>query len=79
MNFLNYHGLDWLAMALSLLAMYLLGNKNRWGFVAFVAANSLWIALGTLLIHSYGMAVGNAIFLAMNLREFLRWKAPVAS
>ena len=33
--FLKYYTLDWLAMALSLLAVYLLGNKNKYGFISF--------------------------------------------
>jgi len=69
-----YYGLDWLAVALSLLAVYLLGNHNRWGFATFAAANVLWIALGFTLISSYGIAVGNIIFLMMNTRGFIRWK-----
>jgi hypothetical protein len=72
---LKYYGLDWLAMALSLLAVYLLGNKNRIGFVSFVTANTLWVYLGIALIGSYGIAVGNFVFLIMNVRGFLKWKS----
>jgi hypothetical protein len=62
-------------MALSLLAVYLLGNKNRIGFVSFVTANTLWVYLGIALIGSYGIAVGNFVFLIMNVRGFLKWKS----
>ncbi len=44
--FLHYYGLDWLAMALSLLALWLIGNKNRLGFAAFVLANLTWMVVG---------------------------------
>jgi len=44
--FLKYYALDWLATTLSLLAVYLLGNKNKLGFIIFSAANMLWIFLG---------------------------------
>ena len=69
----QYYYLDWLAMTLSLLAVWLLGNKNRWGFAFFVMANITWLAVGSMA-GSYGIVVGNMAFLIMNSRGFLRWK-----
>ncbi len=66
--------LDWLAMALSLLAVYLLGNKNKLGFISFSAANIIWIILGVLFMNSLGIAIGNIVFLIMNIRGFFSWK-----
>ncbi len=71
---LKYNGLDWLAMASSLLAVYLLGNKNRFGFISYMLANALWIYLGIFRMESYGITVGNVFFLTMNLRGYLKWK-----
>lgn len=71
--FLKYYALDWLAMGLSLLAVYLLGNKNKLGFVSFILANMLWTILGFTLINSLGIAIGNLIFLVMNIRGFMSW------
>lgn len=70
----NYYGLDWLAMSLSLLAVWMLGNKNKFGFLVFVAANAVWVALGLTLIHSYGIVVGNLFFLVSNARGFANWR-----
>jgi hypothetical protein len=70
----HYYYLDWLAMVLSLLAVWLLGNKNRWGFASFVLANLTWLAVGSIA-GSYGIVVGNIAFLIMNTRGFFRWKA----
>ena len=72
-EFFRYWGLDWLAMALSLLSVYLLGNKNRFGFLVFAAANSTWIFLGLTWMTSLGIAVGNLVFLFMNIRGFVNW------
>lgn len=69
----NFYGLDWLAMGLSLLAVWMLGNKNKLGFLVFVAANALWVVLGLALIHSYGIVVGNLFFLVSNARGFVNW------
>lgn len=71
--FLKYYALDWLAMGLSLLAVYLLGNKNKLGFVSFILANMLWTILGFTLINSLGIAIGNLVFLVMNIRGFMSW------
>jgi hypothetical protein len=72
-QFLKYYGLDWLAMALSLLVVYLLGNKNKNGFLSFSTANVLWIFLGFALMNSLGIAIGNAVFLIMNIRGYISW------
>jgi len=69
----KYYGLDWAAMVLSVIAMVLLGNKMKWGFVFFMTANITWIVLGVLLLNSWAIAIGNAIFLITNLRGFIKW------
>lgn len=71
--FLKYYTLDWLAMGLSLFAVYLLGNKNKFGFISFILANFLWVILGFSLINSLGIAIGNLVFLIMNIRGYLSW------
>lgn len=73
MNYFSYYGLDWLAMALSLLAVWLIGNKNQWGFIVFICANLLWIVLGMTLLNSLGILLGNFFFLVTNIRGFVRW------
>lgn len=75
----RFYGLDWLAMGLSVVAMGLLGNRIKWGFVAFLGANVSWILLGTLLLHSPAIILGNTLFLIANARGFIKWNTPVAS
>lgn len=72
--FFKYYGLDWVAMASSLFAVYLMGNKNRFGFLSYIIANALWIYLGVFKMQSLGITIGNIFFLIMNLRGFLKWK-----
>ncbi len=72
-EFFRYWGLDWLAMTLSLFSVYLLGNKNRVGFLVFAASNTTWIFLGLTWMTSLGIAVGNTVFLFMNIRGFVNW------
>ena len=69
----KYYGLDWLGMGLALLAVYLLGNRNKFGFISFIGSNAIFVYLGATLMNSWGVAIGNAIFLIMNIRGFIRW------
>ena len=71
----HYLGLDWLAMALTFTAIYLLGNKSRIGFVVMMVGNLSWAVIG-LWAHSYAMVLANLGFLSMNVRGFLKWAAP---
>ena len=72
-NVLTHYGIDWLAMALSLYAAYLLGNKQKLGFIVFAVSNVFWILLGLVFMSSYGMAIGNFAFLLVNVRGFIHW------
>jgi nicotinamide riboside transporter PnuC len=72
MDYFKYYGIDWVAMTLSLYAVYLLGNRNKWGFVSFIISNALWVYVG-YLTGSYAIAVGNFVFLLMNSRGYLKW------
>lgn len=71
-DLLRFYGIDWIAMTLSLYAVYLLGNRNKWGFVSFIISNALWVYVG-YLTGSYAIAIGNFVFLLMNSRGYLKW------
>jgi hypothetical protein len=68
-----YYGLDWIGMLLSLLSVYWLGNKNKYGFVSFAIANIIWILLGVFFMKSPGIVFGNIAFLIINIRGYFRW------
>jgi len=72
----KYYGLDWLSILLSIIAVIKLGNRVKWGFIAFLAANILWILIGVTLLKSYAIAVGNSVFLITNLRGYFKWSTP---
>ena len=73
----QYFGVDWLAMGLTFLAIYLLGNKSRYGFAVMMLGNLCWAAIG-MWAHSYAMVLANIGFFGMNVRGFARW-SPSAS
>ncbi len=72
-NIFAHYGIDWLAMALSLYAAYLLGNKQKIGFIIFAISNVFWVMLGIFFMSSYGMAIGNFAFLLINVRGYISW------
>jgi len=73
MNLLQYYGIDWFATACGLIAVLLLGNKNKFGFLIFMMASVSWITFG-LHVGSYAIVTGSTIFLIMHFRGFLKWR-----
>ena len=61
-------------MCLTFLAIYLLGNKSRIGFVIMMLGNLLWCFIG-LRAESYAMIIANLGFFSINVRGFLKWAA----
>lgn len=74
---LNYFGVDWIAMVLTFVAIYLLGNKSRHGFLVMMCGNACWTLVG-VLTSSLAMILANAVFLGMNLRGYVRWAEKTA-
>lgn len=70
---MQYYGIDWLATVCGLSAVYLLGNKNKIGFILFMIGSLSWAVVG-FLIGSIAMTVGSLIFFVLHLRGFLNWK-----
>ena len=69
---LKYFGIDWLAMMFTFVAIYLLGNKSRQGFVTMMCGNACWVVIG-VLTSSIAMVIANLVFFAMNTRGWFRW------
>lgn len=68
----QYYGIDWLAMAFTLVAIYQLGNKQHSGFILMIIGNLFWIGLG-VFTASLALVLANSIFAAMNLRGLYKW------
>ncbi len=68
----QYFGVDWVAMCMTFLAIYLLGSKRRAGFAIMILGNLCWSAIG-IWAQSYAMVIANLSFLAMNVRGYVKW------
>lgn len=74
----EYYCVDWVALVLNAVAIYLLGKKRRSGWSLGVAANLVWIAFG-VLAHSVATMVACSIFVALNIKGWLNWRSEEAS
>jgi len=69
---LKHHGIDWAATVLTIIGLYLLGNKRHIGFLVMISANLVWGILA-IKINSIAMIVANVVIIVMNLRGYLKW------
>lgn len=72
MDEFQYLAIDWLAMLLTFLAIWQIGNKNKIGFMIMISANFSWIAVG-YLSTSIAMIIANAVLIAMNIIAIIKW------
>ena len=70
---LKYHGIDWIAMIMTFLALYYLGEKRRFGFIFGILASISWLTFG-VLVDSIANIIANVIFIVLNLRGYVKWK-----
>jgi nicotinamide riboside transporter PnuC len=68
----RYYFIDWIALVLNALAIYLLGKKKKAGFFLGVIANAAWIIFG-ILAHSMATVVACAIFVILNIKGWWNW------
>ncbi len=73
LELLKFHGMDYLGMALSFVALLKLAAKQRSGFLYGALSNVAWLVFG-VFAHSAATVYANAIFGGMNLYAWLRWK-----
>lgn len=70
---INYYGIDWLATVCGLAGVFLLGNKNKYGFLVFMIASASWVTFG-FLTGSIAVILGSSTFFFMHLRGWLKWR-----
>ena len=75
MDIFQYYGLDWLAMALTLSAIWLIGNKDKSGFFVHIIGNICWITMG-FMAGSLATMLANAAFILVNARALVLWSRP---
>jgi nicotinamide riboside transporter PnuC len=70
---MNYYGIDWLATVAGLTGVYLIGSKNRYGFLIMMIASLSWMTVG-FLIGSLALILGSGVFFALHVRGWMKWQ-----
>ena len=69
----NYYGIDILAMFLTFLGLYFIGNKKRKGFIIASLGNTIWVTLG-FFTEAIGLIFANLIIIILYIRGYQKWK-----
>ncbi len=72
-SFSDYYGLDYLTATCVIAAMFMLGSKNRLGFILYSIASTSGIAFA-VLAKSPPIIVTNIVMIILNVRGFLNWR-----
>ncbi|MBC7901560.1 MAG: nicotinamide mononucleotide transporter [Saprospiraceae bacterium] len=70
---MQYFGIDWLATLSGLTGVYLIGSKNKYGFLIMMIASLSWMTVG-FMIDSLALILGSAVFFSLHVRGWLKWK-----
>ena len=64
--------MDIIACILEIIGAWMVGNRNRYGFVVFMLGNICWLLSGydSKLI---GLIVVSIVFFGINVRNFKKW------
>jgi len=69
-NYLNEF--SYLLSIISLVTLWLIGNKNKAGFVLGLLNQVLWIWYA-LMLKQYGLLVGVIAYAAIYIRNLIKW------
>jgi hypothetical protein len=64
--------MDWILSLLSMIMLWTMGNKNRFGPLIGIASQLLWIYYA-LSLKQYGLLLGTLGYLIIHVRNFIKW------
>ena len=65
--------MDWIAGILELTGLWIVGNKNRIGFLLNICCGICWIIYVFTTKSTYGLLVVVVPALTINTRNFIKW------
>lgn len=71
--FTNYYGIDVAGMVLTLLSIYLLGKKNKAGFI-FGALGSIFWIIFNIWVNTIPGLILSFLIVILNIKGYLNWK-----
>jgi len=70
---MQFYGIDWIATIAGLTGVYLIGSKNRFGFLVMMVASTSWFTVG-VIIGSLPLMLGSIVFFCLHVRGWLNWR-----
>ena len=65
--------MGWIGSILIILGIWLMGDKNIWGFVCGALGNSIWVYVGLKRGKQFDLAFVAVIAVIMNLISLYKW------
>lgn len=65
--------MDWLAGILELTGLYIIGNKNKLGFILNILCGICWISYVLINKHTFGLLIVVVPALIINIRNYGKW------
>jgi len=69
----KFYGIDILAMILTFIGIYLIGNKQKYGFIIALFGNLIWVTLG-IWVQSIGLIFANFVIVVLYTRNYIKWR-----
>ena len=66
--------IDWLVLILNLISFYLIGSKNRFGFVLGIVGCIIGIIAFSTMFFSAPLIIMYVSFGILNTRGYIKWK-----
>ena len=64
--------LSYLLSALSLISLWLMGNKSKWGIIVGLFNQALWVVYA-LMLKQYGLLIGVIAYTIIHIRNLEKW------
>lgn len=69
---MSTNAFSYVLSALSLISLWLMGNKSVWGIIVGLLTQILWI-IYALLLEQYGLLIGVVAYTVIHVRNLLKW------
>ena len=73
-QFYQYYGTDWIATIGTIIYLYMIGNKQRAGFLVGIVSNIFWFIFG-LIANSFPNLLAQVLFIWLNIRAYRKWSS----
>lgn len=64
--------MDWILSIVSMLVLWFMGNKSKYGPILGIAGQVLWIYYA-ISLRQYGLLIGTVGYLIIHIRNTMKW------